>query len=579
MADISLSQRDDLSQIITKVRSKKTELNPLYLRMDADIDLFNLEPYTLMDYNLKTIVKRVDNVTLNDPMTFANRVMSKINQATMSITLDDDTIADTSRDTILDFAYYALSKADKFLKAKRMGKVRNNLVKISALRGIVGARVLVWDEDNKIYWDVLPVDTRFAQWEYGREGLLWGNIETERSAASVKDEYPDASISWGKICRIWEYYDPHNHVIFVNHIPVKAEENPLGYVPIFIAPVGQAMTLKKPSERDSIKREGQTIYDGNRQTYLDNNKLASIWMTTAAYGFRPPMQRTAPANAPDLDDIPPEANQAYTGGGKIIDMGYSKLEPMPLKDVASSLPNMFGVLSSSKQRASFPDIEWGELTHPLSAVAITKLTDGNNQVLAGIVEALSDCYQFILNEFKNQAVKNNLDTGYNLDILKKDVEFKVEFFPTSPEEDIANLSIAAAARGIYDDDTIREQICKQRDEGKISKALDEQKVNTMYPELLAYRTAKEFEKDRPIEAQIILTKLAQEGLTNLIPKAEPTQPSVPPTIPTSPLKPLAPPAKVPGMPPMPDLGLAPGAQTGAGGSNFIPPAPGAPPNV
>ena len=535
------------NKILLRINSKRTELDPLYRKMDRHTDIYNLEPFQLMDYNGKTALKRVDNVTLNDPFTYAKRLMQKINKAILNITLDDKTVKDYPRDKIINFANAGLLRADKFLKNKRMGKIRNSLVKIAALRGVLGVRVLLWEDNGKKYWDVLPVDTLFSQWEYGLDGLIWGNIETERSGASIKDEYPNSTTNVLKN-KVWEYYDRDYHIIFVNSKVVKAEKNALGYVPIFIAPVGQAMTLRKRNEKDSVKRDGNTIYDGSEDTFYNDNKLASIWMTTAAYGFRPPMQRTTPPNAPDMDEIPPEAQQAYTGGQKVVDMGYSRLEPMPLKDVAQSLPSIFGVLGANRQRNTFPDIEWGEVRYPLSAVAITKLTDGNNEQLADIVDVLCDCYKFILDEFRKQAIANSWDeTDYPLDTLKNPAEYQVELFLTSPEEDIALLSIAAAARGIYDDNTIREQICHQRDEGRIAKALDEQKVNEMFPELLAYRTAMQYEKDRPIEAQIILTKLAQEGLTNLVPGTQPAPPT--------------PPAQgTPAMPPMPPLGIGTGGQ-------------------
>ena len=559
MADSNM----ELGQIFAKIRQKRQDLLPLYTKQDLDLDTFRLKPFQLMDYNGKTPVKRCDNVTLNDPWTFATRIFSIINGAELVITLramDGKPLSDDTNDSLKEWYFGKLEDADNLLKMRRKGKLRNNLVQIAAMRGVIGIRVLVWidEKTGEARYDATPFDTRFGAWEYGSTGLIWGASETERSKAAVIEEYGDkVSMGIGKMAKVTEYFDSDLHVIFVNGSPIFDEANPLGYPPFYIAPVGAVEALKKPNEYDGAKWDGQAIYDGVRETYFNANKLASIWMTTAAFGFRPPMQKVTPPGE-DIDEMPEGANKLYTGGGQVIDSGHSRLEPLPLKDVAQSLPAIVGLLSAGKQKATFPDVEYGEVRYPLSAVAIAKLSEGRNQVFAPILEALTDAISFTVNEFRKQTTKLGLsDSGIELNKLSKPHRVKIEYFATSPDENISNLSVAAAARGFYDSDTIRTKILKQRNEGTIEKNLDDEWVNQLMPELKAYRVAKRYvEEDRESEAVLIIEGIRRQTGAN-IPMPTKGGGSAPPLSQGAPAPPT-PPSQPPMLPIMPGTGVQAG---------------------
>lgn len=567
MADSNM----DLGHIFQKIKQKRQDLLPLYTKQDLDLDTFRLKPFQLMDYNGKTPVKRCDNVTLNDPWTFATRIFSIINGAELVITLramDGKPLSDDLNDSLKEWYFGKLEDADNLLKQRRKGKLRNNLVQIAAMRGVIGVRVLVWVDETtgEVHYDATPFDTRFGAWEYGATGLIWGASETERSKAAVIEEYGDKLVMGiGRMAKVTEYYDSHLHVIFINGSPIKDEPNPLGYPPLYIAPVGAVEALKKPNEYDGAKWDGQSIYDGVRETYFNDNKLASIWMTTSAFGFRPPMQKVTPPGE-DIDEMPEGANKLYTGGGQVIDSGHSRLEPLPLKDVAASLPAIVGLLSAGKQRATFPDVEYGEVRYPLSAVAIAKLSEGRNQVFAPILEAITDAVSFTVNQFRKQTIKLGLDnSGIELNKLSKEHRVKIEYFATSPDENISNLSVAAAARGFYDSDTIRTKILKQRNEGTIEKNLDDEWVNQLMPELKAYRVAKRYiEEDRVTEATLIIEKLRQQFGMNI---PMPGQKGASPPLAQGAPAPPTPPSQPPVLPPMP----AGGVQTGTSLPNVTAP--------
>ena len=504
-----------MADIYKKIDDKFKELQPLYDRMDEDLDIYNLEAYKLKDYDGKE-AKRVDNVTLNDPFVFAQRVMSVINSSEMVLKVIG-AVNDEQVSAIKSILGYSTREADKFLKLKRLGRLRNNLVKIAGMRGIGGIRPILWkDKEGNLYFDYLPLDTRYCAWEYGFKGLLWGAYQTERSKDAIEQEYQ--KVVAGKTGKITEYFDDESHIVFTNKDKVKEEENTLGFNPMFIAPIGMAMVLKKPTTTDAIKYEGDSIYVANRQVYKDMNKLATIAMTTAAFGFRPPLQIVTPPGA-EITEAPEGAKQPYTGGASLVEMGYSRIEAMPLKDLSASLPYILGEFSARRQRGSFPDVEFGEIRYPLSAVAIAKLTEGRNQIFEPIIAFLVDAYEFVFDKTIKQILNEGLEIGdFDTSLLVGNYAVEVEFHPTSPEENISRYSIAAAARGFLDSDTIRTSVLKIKDEGQVQKNLDTEFAELAVPELRLYRVAKELaEQGRDMEAQIILKRI---GLALAPPEAE-----------------------------------------------------------
>jgi hypothetical protein len=242
------------------------------------------------------------------------------------------------------------------------------------------------------------------------------------------------------------------------------------------------------------------------------NKAASIVMTTAAFGFRPPIQRTIPPQVEAGEQIDEDAKKFYTGGATIVDAGHSRFERMPLEDIAPSLPILFGMLSREKQQATFPDIEYGELNQPISAIGMAKLTEGKNQVFQPIVEVVQDCYMFALEMTKEQLTMEGTPKpeGINLAAMNNDFNVDVELHVVSPEENISRYTVAAAARGFVDSDTIRTEILKQKDEGKIQRGLDRDFTEAIVPELRAYREACRLQGKDPdpdTEAMLITHKL------------------------------------------------------------------------
>ena len=63
---------------LKKITNKEEEFYSLFGRMDKDKDLYFLKPFVLKDRQGRE-VPRVENLTLNDPRYFADRVISILN--------------------------------------------------------------------------------------------------------------------------------------------------------------------------------------------------------------------------------------------------------------------------------------------------------------------------------------------------------------------------------------------------------------------------------------------------------------------------------------------------------------------
>jgi len=166
---------------------------------------------------------------------------------------------------------------------------------------------------------------------------------------------------------------------------------------------------------------------------------------------------------------------------------------------------MFGVFGTREQKGSFPDVEWGEIQQRLSAIALAKLTAGRMMILEPVIESLSSAYEFILDELRKQAGILGLPLNK---ALQKEFHPEINFYQVSPEENIANYSVAAAARGFLDSDSIRTTILKLKDEGEVQRKMDIEVAEMMVPELKLYRVAEQLKSEgRTGEAALIYRKL------------------------------------------------------------------------
>lgn len=447
--------QDDILKMIS---SREGEMNSLFSRMEQDKDLYYLKEFKLRDRH-KRDIPDVTNITLNDPQTFANRSMSILIGARMQPEVSfpdkedkDDAKAAGIERWIKD--YY--TAADEEISLRALGDLYSFAVQQICLRGYVAARCINYTEDGRIVPDIFPMDTRYLVYEQARDGLLWAAYKTYRSKAALQKEY-GYDIASG-FAYVWDYWDKDKNAIYIEDTKKEEYENEWGYVPMIIEAAAGGSLLQ---DVDSLSHKGESIFAANRDLYTKHNEIMSMLATQSSYGFKPPMQfRT------DSEE-PPSEIQYGKDHIQVIGPDEQYL-PMPIQDMLAATRHLLNLIETRIQRGGLPAIEYGNLTFPLSAVAISRLTATKDQVFLPRMQALALFYQkltrMIIDQWQEKRIRAELGlqgqkTRYSYTDLQGEYSIGYRFNATSPEQNVANYTIAAAAHDAgVSSDTIRRSI-------------------------------------------------------------------------------------------------------------------------
>jgi hypothetical protein len=207
----------------------------------------------------------------------------------------------------------------------------------------------------------------------------------------------------------------------------------------------------------------------NRSLYPELNRLGTVLTNEVMAGWMGAMQYESEAGSQAArPKVPPYGVRVVLpvekGGG---------YKPMPHESVVNTAKFLYSLLDSRKQQGSFSSVDYGDLTFPLSSVAIARLTSAKNDVVLPRIQAIATFYQHLSKMIKKQFVAGDFSASMTGEEGKKmtfspadlggDYDIRYRFFASSPEEDIANYAVAAAAQGFISGDTIRRDILKLKD--------------------------------------------------------------------------------------------------------------------
>jgi len=491
---------------LKKIEDKEAEFYSLFARMDKDKDLYFLKPFVLKDKQGRE-VPRVENMTLNDPRYFAERVMSILSGAEMQIVVEGD-LSDRETSLIEDWLrdiYWAID--DRLLKRGIPGLFPFQVEQI-CLRGFVGARSLLRTEGERFIPDVLPVDMRYLVYELGEEGARWEAYKTQRTKDQIAQEY--GYEMKGSSAEVIDFWDEKYERVFIDRKQRREQEHNLGYVPFVI---GKSTSGSMLQDRDAFQHSGESLFGSVREICAGMNKFSTVLNTLTMLSFRQGLQfkNELGALAPK-PDIPPY------GEDFIVPIGLQEQYlPMPVSDIRNASRLLYSILEQRFQRGGLSAVDYGNLTFPLSAVAIRGITALREAILIPRVKALRNFYRELSYMMKRQYVeggikaklgKENKKREYSAKDLDKECYINIDFVMKNPEEDIANYSVAAAARPFVSLDTIRRDILKLADpSAEENKRLTEMSEGVS-PHILLYRIGKALiEADRDEEAKIIANQL------------------------------------------------------------------------
>lgn len=471
------------------VEDRQAELNNLYSRMDTDKGLYYLEEFILQDENDRA-VPNVNNVTLNDPATFGHKVKAVLSSAEMQTVVESNDLTDKQTTYIEDFLEALMLAANA-----RIGR-KSDILDAYAfwweqaiLRGRIAGACLLRMEGEKFIPDIRLLDTRFLPYEYGEDGLDWVAYQTTRSKHRILKEY-GVEIQ-GSSAVVTDWWDVDYNRVFIGRNQAREQKNPYGYIPIEIIAVPDGSYLQ---DEDATEHTGESIYAGVRDLYPELNRLATILNTLTEMSFHAGLQYMSEAgeraNKPELPPygkrivIPVEKNGGYMN--------------MPLNDIKNAARLWHAILEQRIERATLPAIDYGNVNFPLSAVAIGKLTENREPIYTPRIQGMAifkqrmsemAIRQIVSKKMQVKLGKEESETKWDWRQLKGPYDIKFRFFPSSKEQDIANLSVAAASEPFLSHDTIRRDVLKLRDpDGESAKKQAEDAERAM-PALRLYRYA------------------------------------------------------------------------------------------
>jgi len=431
------------------------DFKPYFDRMDSDALLYNQIEYQLKDLETKQPAKDVVNVTLNDPKIFADRVQAFMNEASMQTLVSGNMMSDKDTTLIESFDNDIRYEIDSRLLLRDISSLYAFNIEQSCIRGTLGGRYVSWDNNGLFVPDFLPCDSRYLIYEYGDEDLENAAFRSVRSKASILKKYPKADFP-GSIRKggIWEEWDKELYRIWLcdpNRMAesgqlLKEGENIFGYVPFVIQGVGAGSMLQDGMSR---AHRFESIFSGTRLLYEHLNMLGSILQTLNYMTFNRTYQWESDSGT--IAKNPPRTGIRKTIS---IDKGTKGLFPTEVADVNNSTRLFYALLLGAVQRGALPNLDYGNLTFPLSAVAISKLTSQRDAIFSPRLQAISWFNrklhymirdQYVSGGYKAELGEEGLERIYDYSELNKKYKIEFNFHSVSPEQDIANHAVAQQA--------------------------------------------------------------------------------------------------------------------------------------
>jgi len=493
------------------ISDAREDMEPVFQRMKQDEELYLLKPYQMMmlpPYD-QTAMPEVANVTLNDPLAFAQKAISVLGNATMQTVVEGEHMTDKQTTTVETFLDDSLYSLDERLVGRGWQALKSWVDEQICLRGRVMARCCIgMDQDGELLLDITPIDATNFVAEYESEDMAWGAAWFKRKKRQIESEF---EIEFGgKEGEVIQFFDKDRELVFVDGKLIREQQNPYGYVPYVeaICPAGTSMTSELAAQH-----KGESIFWPNRNLWQEKNRVASIMQTLNVMSLFGTMQyestrgeaATKPAESPfgHRKVIPVEKGGGY--------------KPLQVGDIKNSTRMFYAILDAALQRGSLSAVDYGTLQFPLSAVAITKLSAQRDDILLPRVQAQAMFYQALSRMMIDQTkeLEATVRVGvvgaqheYSKNDLDGDYQISYRFYTHTKEQQIADLQIAGHAANFVSRDTIRREILNLQDpDGEEVKFQSEQAEMGDEVLFLYRRAVSLIEDEKYIDAYILAKRI------------------------------------------------------------------------
>lgn len=440
-----------MAENIEKIKEMEGIFDDRFTRMKNDRALYLLEKYTLTDENSKPVPDAI-SVTMPEPRMFAEKVFAIINSSHMQSRVVGKGLSDRETALIESCVDDLFVSADVRLMSKGSRILKPFIIEQDCIRGTIVTQNLLREVGGTYVPDITPCDARYTVYEFGADGLLWASPKFFRTKAMIESEYPDAAgkIPSGKNIPVQPFADKEVLETYVAGKKIWEAENTLGYVPYVVV---ESATGPMLMDDDFFKYRGESIYAVVRDLYPEINRHASILTTLDMMSFLGGWQYESEAG-----EMAKKPEQPIRGTRKVIPVdkggGY---KPLPINDIKNASRSLQYLLLSALQRATFSNLEYGTLTMPLSAVAISKMMGTRDAIVLMRLHDMALYYrqtakmllrQYVEGGIKAELGEPGLERQYDTKDIDKNFAIFYDFTPTSPEQDIANTAVAQQQRAL-----------------------------------------------------------------------------------------------------------------------------------
>jgi len=502
---------------------KRGEMQPTFNRMDEDQKLYFLDPFKMkkLPPQQDKDMEGVANITLPDPQLYINKAISLLTGLDMQRTVKGGDMKDpqtTKIEEFLDDIFYVLD--ERLVKRGQLG-LDGFTNEQDCLRGRIPARSCIRiDKEGNLIPDVVPLDARFFVSDNDGEDMIWGAAWFSRSKAQIEREYNkpgDRSVKIGEYAEVVDFWNLEKNTVFVDKQIIREQPNTYGYPPfvVSIVPFGSMLGTE-----DAVQHRGEGLLWPSRKLWKEKNAVATILKTLTIEALRGGMQLKSKDGTKKPESSPygaEKVNPVEIGGG---------YESMPINDIKNATRLLYSIIETGLQRTGFTALDYGSLTFPLSAIAVTKLTVAKNDIMIPRIQAKAVFRQSLSRMIINQCVKLNKtfkigqpgnQNSYSKSDLKGDYQINYKFLSVSKEQGMANLSIANASQGFLSPDTIRRDVLELKDpDGEEAKwkSAQAKKIDEV---LFLFDSAYSLvDKDKPTEKERMQATILMERVETIM---------------------------------------------------------------
>lgn len=388
---------DPNNKIWQRIASKENELQPYYKRCDTDRNLLYLEKFIMCQYDGKTPIEDVINITLNTPVVFANDVMVSLINSTWQSYVEGSISKKSIRD-IENFFTDVLAQIDEDLRhTQGIVNLKSWLAAHSVARSIIGTEIFSEIKDGKYKVRAFPMDMRYVQWEFGNDGFNWYSKRTWSTPAEIENIYgikakPDATSS---TIEVRSYWDGEKNYVFIGGTELNEtsfegrrnykypQENIYGEPPAVIALPGTGFYLR---DQNYLEHDNESIFFMDRSLYVEENRSATIAQTKAFELIKPPMMK--PEEVIDAKDPDPAPQMGQT---KKVKKDY-EWQALQKPDINQSFQYGQQIISKKVSEGGYNSIDIGDASSNVNAIWITTQHDIRMKFIKPRLENMQSFY-------------------------------------------------------------------------------------------------------------------------------------------------------------------------------------------